>query len=137
MVPLHFQPGLISLAVGNELSDDQIKQMRKLLESDVEIFIRDKDWILGRIQQLYDVEIAAEADSSCFWPHWHSFNNDILTIKMSGYEASGAHWTGRVEVKPNDTDYKFYVWLVSNRDYHRIVWNHELADIKKKWQALN
>ena len=135
VVPLHFEPGLVSIATANELTDRQAQRLRDLLASEIKLLSRESDWIMDRIKQLYDIQLVGDDDSYCFWPHWHSFENDALTIKMSGYESNGAHWTGCAEFKPKDENYKFYVWLVENPEYHRIVWDEELAEIKLKWKS--
>ena len=57
--------------------------------------------------------------------------DDLLTIKASGWENGEAHWTSFLSVAPSEPDYDFWYWLVRIRQASELVEERNLA----KWKA--
>ena len=65
--------------------------------------------------------------------HFHSIDADgTLYVKASGWEGH-AHWNGQHKISPTDPDYAFWRWLVSQKEYHRLIKESELAVAREHW----
>jgi hypothetical protein len=78
-------------------------------------------------------EFTASDAISWYRPHWHGLDTDgTLHVKASGWQG-GSHWTGELAIKPAQPDYKFWRWLVAQKEYHRLVEESELPAIREQW----
>ncbi len=70
-----------------------------------------------------------------YWPHWHEVDSDgTLFVKKTGWQGGGrVHWTGEIAINPQDPNYDFFRWLVTRKEYHRIVEEAELSTIREEW----
>jgi hypothetical protein len=72
-----------------------------------------------------------------YWPEWHSVDSDgTLHVKASGWQG-GSHWSGETAISPEKTEYEFWRWFVTQKEYHRLVEKHELPIIREEWVRLS
>jgi hypothetical protein len=83
---------------------------------------------------MWDVFASVEA-TTWLWPEWHYRDDDgTLHIKATGWTLDG-HWTGEQEIRPDDPAHEFLCWLVTQKEYHRLVDEKELPAIRQAWSG--
>ena len=87
-------------------------------------------FVIGREinQTLYPVDVVrrsldrgygervGEEESIFYWPGWRDVEEDgTIILKARGYDQSGAHWTGWVEIGPDHADFALWHWIIARR----------------------
>jgi hypothetical protein len=69
-----------------------------------------------------------------YWPDWHGIDsNGALHVKVSGWQG-GVHWNGETVINPEESGYDFWRWLITQKEYHRLVEESELPAIREEWR---
>jgi len=138
--PIDFRQGSVTIACGNALSQEQTENLRERLSTEIEWRIRDEEWIFGRLEGLYEIDISRPSTNSesnfsrySINPCLHEFHDKGVNIFASGYDSDGTHWTGTIKINVYASDYRFYTWLIENDEYHRKIADLELPALKKAW----
>jgi hypothetical protein len=79
--------------------------------------------------------VTPPTDSTWYWREWHSFDADGgLTIKVSGWRADGARWSGQLECASGDPDYAFWRWvLFQSGCTSDLIDDAELAELRARF----
>jgi len=140
--PINFRRGIVSLACGYALSQEQSKNICEKLSSEIEWHIRDEEWIIHRLEGLYEMEVPRNStDSDSIWssysifPFSYEIHDKGVDITASGFDSDGTHWSGSIQINAYSSDYRFYTWLIENPAYHRKIGGRELPAIKKAWES--
>jgi hypothetical protein len=68
-----------------------------------------------------------------YWPGCHSLDPDgTLHVHCSGWSGD-SHWNGSTTILPEEREYPFWLWLVEQRQFRRLVDEKELPAIKAEW----
>jgi hypothetical protein len=74
-------------------------------------------------------------DSTWYWREWRSFDADgKLTMKVSGCQADGVHWSGQLECAPGDPDHAFWTWVLSQSGCTSdLISEAELVELRRRF----
>ena len=65
----------------------------------------------------------------------HILHEDgLLTIKATGYEGDGTHWTGWMTLEPSNPDYGFWYWMACVQRVSELVQERELSQWKASYR---
>ncbi len=85
----------------------------------------------------HDFTINPENSITWYKPRRHGYDHDgTLHLKSSGWSGD-MHWTGKHTIHPEEPDYPFWCWLVAQKEYHHLVDEKELPELKEVWVAHN
>lgn len=121
-------------------ADPEVKdRLQFILNRPIRLVARSDSWIEARLQMLYPEQHAAteatdeEFSVTYYWPHWVKFEPGTLLVKCSGCHGMG-HWTGFHPVRYDDPEIDFWIWLMKQKYYHRVVNETEIPQIKRIWR---
>jgi hypothetical protein len=74
-----------------------------------------------------------ETHQIVYWPHWYSFGADgVLFMKVSLW-TDDPHISAEMRLDPTHPDYPFWVWLVKEKKYKKILSERDLPSFKQEF----
>lgn len=138
-VPLRILGKTLVMGYCGEQDPTTEGKLRFILNRPIRMIQRCADWIAARTKELYgdDQNYPPQSDEDCsvtwYWPGWFWFEPGTLNIKCSGWTETG-HWSGCHPVRYDDPDIEFWIWIVKQKYYHRLVEHGEIPKIKRIWR---
>ena len=135
IVPLRILADTLVVATATPLTTETQQRLHFILNRNVRGVIRSAEWIAVRQHELYGNQPEldeTDAGVTWYWPDWHWYDGDQLNIKCSGWEGS-SHWSGCAEFPPDHPDHDMWRWVVTVRQYHRLVDEKEVPSIRRIW----
>src|SRR5262245_106650 len=79
--------------------------------------------------------VISTTDLTWYWRDWHSFDAEgKLTMKVSGWQADGVHWAGKLECAPGEPDYAFWRWvLLQSGCTSNLIEEAEVAELRVRF----
>jgi hypothetical protein len=74
-----------------------------------------------------------------YWREWSAFAADgTLEMKVSGYDEDGSHWTGAMDVRPDQPDYSLWRWIIEQGDrFKTLLSDKDIEPIREEYRRTS
>jgi hypothetical protein len=133
--PLEGSGEVITVAVEAPLTYEAHETLRFVLGREIREVFHPAEVIRRSLDGLYGEWVGRE-ESIYYWREWRSIRDDsTIVMKARGYDQFGAHWTGCVEIAPDNPDFGLWTWILAREDhYDEIISGETLEAIREEYR---